>query len=308
MASRRAFVKSAALLSAGALVSPALLAAAPKQYIGLQLYTVRDAMQQDPAGTLAKVAQMGYNSVEGATYTGSQKFYGMEPAAFAKVLKQNGLIMPSSHYVLGEAMTNGQPAQGTILHGWDKAVDDAAQVGAKYMVCAYLQESERGDLNHYKQIAAHLNKAGERCKKAGIQLCYHNHDFEFAAQNGQLPYDILLKETDKQLLKMELDLYWAPKPGTTRWPCSRLIRAAFRSGTSRTWTRRRKRTLPKWATGSLILRKSSLPASSRGCSTTSWSRTARPATLSTALSKASATLKVLVFKQVAWTLRVRARA
>jgi hypothetical protein len=140
MASRRAFVKSAALLSAGALASPALLAA-PRQYIGLQLYTVRDAMQQDPAGTLAKVAQMGYNSVEGATYTGSQKFYGMEPAAFAKVLRQNGLLMPSSHYVLGEALSNGQPTQGTILHGWDKAVDDAAQVGAKYMVCAYLKAS-----------------------------------------------------------------------------------------------------------------------------------------------------------------------
>jgi len=213
MASRRAFVKSAALLSAGALVSPALLAAAPKQYIGLQLYTVRDAMQQDPAGTLAKVARLGYNSVEGATYTGSQKFYGMEPAAFAKVLKQNGLIMPSSHYMLGQAMNNGQPTQGTILHGWDRAVDDAAQAGVKYMVCAYLIESERGTLDQYKQIAAHLNKAGERCKKAGIQLCYHNHDFEFAAQNGQLPYDILLKETDKQLLKMELDLYWATKAG-----------------------------------------------------------------------------------------------
>jgi sugar phosphate isomerase/epimerase len=213
MASRRAFVKSAALLSAGALVSPALLAAAPKQYIGLQLYTVRDAMQQDPAGTLAKVAQLGYNSVEGATYTGTQKFYEMEPAAFAKVLKQNGLIMPSSHYMLGQAMNNGQPTQGTILHGWDKAVDNAAQAGVKYMVCAYLIDSERGTLDQYKQIAAHLNKAGERCKKAGIQLCYHNHDFEFVAQNGQLPYDILLKETDKQLLKMELDLYWATKAG-----------------------------------------------------------------------------------------------
>ena len=213
MASRRAFVKSAALLSAGALISPTLLAAAPKQYIGLQLYTVRDAMQQDPASTLAKVAQLGYNSVEGATYTGSQKFYGMEPAAFAKVLKQNGLIMPSSHYMLGQAMNNGQPTQGTILHGWDKAVDDAAQAGVKYMVCAYLIESERGTLDQYKQIAAHLNKAGERCKKAGIQLCYHNHDFEFVAQNGQLPYDVLLRETDKQLLKMEFDLYWATKAG-----------------------------------------------------------------------------------------------
>ncbi|RZK31076.1 MAG: sugar phosphate isomerase/epimerase, partial [Hymenobacter sp.] len=199
-------------LSAGALLSPALLAAEPK-YIGLQLYTVRDAMAKDPAGTLAKVAQLGYNSVEGATYTGSQLFYGMSPADFAKVLKQNNLIMPSSHYVLGEAINNGQPTQGTILHGWDKAVDDAAQAGVKYMVCAYLFDSERGNLDHYKQIAAELNKAGERCKKAGIQLCYHNHDFEFAAQSGQLPYDLLLNQTDKNLVKMELDLYWATKAG-----------------------------------------------------------------------------------------------
>ena len=213
MITRRSFVKSAGLLSAGALLSPALLAAAEPKYIGLQLYTVRDAMAKDPAGTLAKVAQLGYNSVEGATYTGSQLFYSMSPADFAKVLKQNSLIMPSSHYVLGEAMNNGQPTQGTILHGWDKAVDDAAAVGVKYMVCAYLFDTERGNLDHYKQIAAELNKAGERCKKAGIQLCYHNHDFEFAAQNGQLPYDVLLNQTDKNLVKMELDLYWATKAG-----------------------------------------------------------------------------------------------
>jgi sugar phosphate isomerase/epimerase len=212
MTSRRAFVKSAALLSAGALVSPTLLAA-PKQYIGLQLYTVREAMQQDPTGTLAKVAKMGYNSVEGASYTGSQKFYGMTPAEFANVLKQNGLIMPSSHYRLGEEQDKGQPVQGTILHGWDQAVDDAARVGVKYMVCAYLAEAERGDLDRYKKIAEQLNKAGERCKKAGMQLCYHNHDFEFQAQNGQLPYDLLLTGTDKNLLKMELDLYWATKAG-----------------------------------------------------------------------------------------------
>jgi len=212
MITRRAFVKSATLLSAGVLASAPLLAA-PKQYIGLQLFTVREAMQQDPAGTLAKIAQLGYNSVEGASYTGTQKFYGMEPAAFAKVLQQNGLIMPSSHYILGEAQYNGQPIQGTILHGWDKAVDDAAQLGVKYMVCAYLMDSERGNLDHYKQIAEHLNKAGERCKQAGMQLCYHNHDFEFQAQNGQLPYDVLLNLTDKSLLKMELDLYWATKAG-----------------------------------------------------------------------------------------------
>ena len=212
MVSRREFVKSAALLSAGALVSPALLAA-PPTYIGLQLYTVRDAMQQDPAGTLAKVAQAGYTSVEGATYTGTQKFYGMEPAAFKQVLQQQGLIMPSSHYVLGEALNNGQPTEGTILHGWDKAVDDGAAVGLQFMVLAYLFDTERGNLDHYKLLAERLNKAGERCKKAGIQLCYHNHDFEFEAQGGKLPYGILLRETDKSLVKMELDLYWATRAG-----------------------------------------------------------------------------------------------
>ncbi|TYZ06649.1 sugar phosphate isomerase/epimerase [Hymenobacter lutimineralis] len=212
MNSRRTFVKSAALLSAGVLLSPELLASSQKG-IGLQLYTVRDAMQQDPAATLARVAKLGYTCMEGATYTGNQKFYGMDPAAFAKVLKQNGLKMPSSHYLLGEQENNGQPTQGTILHGWDKAVDDAARVGIKYMVCAWLTESERGNLEHYKLLAERLNKAGERCKKAGIQMAYHNHDFEFAAQNGQLPYDVLLKETDKNLVQMELDLYWATKAG-----------------------------------------------------------------------------------------------
>ncbi|RSK33811.1 sugar phosphate isomerase/epimerase family protein [Hymenobacter metallilatus] len=212
MTSRRAFMRSAALLSAGVLAAPALLAKAPAT-IGLQLYTVRDAMQQDAAGTLARLAKLGYNSVEGATYTGSQKFYGMEPAAFAKLLKQTGLMMPSSHYLLGEQENNGQATQGTMLHGWDKAVDDAAQVGIKYMVCAWLTESERGNLDHYKLLAERLNKAGERCKKAGIQMAYHNHDFEFAAQNGKLPYDVLLQETDKNLVQMELDLYWATKAG-----------------------------------------------------------------------------------------------
>ena len=212
MTSRRDFLASAALLSAGVLVAPSLLAAPTKKYIGLQLYTVRAAMEKDPAGTLAQLAKIGYNSVEGATYTGSQKFYGMTPKEFATLLKQNGMIMPSSHYRLGEEQNNGAPVLGTMLHDWDRAVDDAAAVGAKYMVCAYLSQPERGNLDHYKYIADQLNKAGERCHKAGLQLCYHNHDFEFTAQDGKLPYDILLA-TDPKLVQMELDLYWATKAG-----------------------------------------------------------------------------------------------
>ncbi|MEO8719868.1 MAG: sugar phosphate isomerase/epimerase, partial [Ginsengibacter sp.] len=134
------------------------------------------------------------------------------PKEFKGFLKRSGLVMYSSHYMLGEQKFNGNALKGTILNDWDKAVDDAAEVGLKYMVCAFLMESERGDLDQYKRIADHLNKAGERCKKSGIQLCYHNHDFEFIKQDNQYPYDILLT-ADKDLVKMEMDLYWIKKAG-----------------------------------------------------------------------------------------------
>ena len=122
-------------------------------YIGLQLYTVRDAMQKDPAGTLAKVAKIGYNSVEGATYTGTENFYGMDAKNFCSVLKKNGLIIPSSHYRVGEDKEKGKDVMGTMLHDWDKAVDDAKTVGVKYMVCAWLSPAERGNIDHYKLLA-----------------------------------------------------------------------------------------------------------------------------------------------------------
>lgn len=211
MTSRRSFLKATTLASAGLLIRPSSSWMAPP--IGLQLYTVRDAMQKDPAGALKKVAGLGFNTVEGATYTGTQQFYGMDAKAFALLLKQERLAMPSSHYMLGEAKMNGSDIKGTLLHEWDKAVDDAATVGIKYMVCAYLMEDERGNLDHYKQLAERFNKAAEVCKKAGIQFCYHNHDFEFQQQDGQVPYNVLLQNTDKDLVKMEMDIYWVKKAG-----------------------------------------------------------------------------------------------
>ena len=136
----------------------------------------------------------------------------MDPAAFSKLLKDNGLIMPSAHYRLGEEKNNGENVKGTMLHEWDKAVEDATAVGLKYMVCAFLSPAERGGLNHYKYVADQLNIAGEKCKKAGIQLCYHNHDFEFAKQDNTYPMDILFG-ADKDLVKFEMDLYWVTKAG-----------------------------------------------------------------------------------------------
>ena len=220
MHTRRSFLKSTTLYSAGLLAAPSLFARgkAASPVIGLQLYTVRDAMGADPAGTLAKVAHIGYNSLEGATYNdGKENFYGMDAKTFSGLLKKNGLVMRSCHYRYGEdskgaTLTNGV-FNGTILHDWDRAVEDAHTLGLQYMICAWLSEPERGSLDHYKKMAANFNIAGEKCKKAGIQFCHHNHDFEFAAQGGKYPYDILLNDTDPHLVKMELDLYWATKAG-----------------------------------------------------------------------------------------------
>jgi sugar phosphate isomerase/epimerase len=214
--SRRSFLKTTAAVTTGLLIAPDLFAlgnkkpfaARHRRQIGTQLYTVRTQMAADPIGTLEKVAKIGFNTVEGATYTGSELFYNMPTAQFKQVLDDNGLEMPSAHYALGEGMPN---TKGTITNDWQKAVDDAAAVGLKYMVCAYLSDKERGTIDHYVETAEKLSAAGAICQKAGIQLCYHNHNFEFVAQGGQLPYDILVGSTDPDMVKMEMDIYWVYK-------------------------------------------------------------------------------------------------
>ncbi|HEY4206265.1 MAG TPA: sugar phosphate isomerase/epimerase [Puia sp.] len=215
MHTRRSFLRTVSLYSAGALAVPAFssFSRAGHPVIGLQLYTVRDQMAADPAGTLARVAQIGYNSLEGATYTGTERFYGMDAKSFKDLLTKDGLVMRSCHYRLGEDKGKEQEMKGTILDDWNRAVDDAAALGLKYMVCAWLSPAERKDLDHYKWMAGEFNKAAERCSNAGIQFCYHNHDFEFDQQGGKYPYDVLLENSDKDLVKMEMDLYWVTKAG-----------------------------------------------------------------------------------------------
>lgn len=213
MASRRDFLKQSGMLAGGIFVAPSILSSCASKAgklppPGLQLYTVREAMDKDPRGTLAKVAEIGYKEMESATYTGTEKFYGMDGATFSDVLKQNGLEIPSGHYALGSPTT-----KGTILSDWEKAVEDADNLGLKYMVCAYLPDDQRKTLDDYKRHAEEFNKAGETCKSAGIQFCYHNHNFEFPEIDGQVPYEVLLKNTDKDLVKMEMDIYWITKAG-----------------------------------------------------------------------------------------------
>lgn len=208
---RQHFLKLGALATSAALLPRFdALAAKPKaKTVGLQLYTLRDAMAKDPDGTLKSVADIGYKEVESFGYSDG-KFFGKTPKEFAAKLKELGLTAPSGHYTTGNVVVTGK---GTLKNDWERAVADAAEIGQKYMVCAYLFPPERTKLDDYKQFADLFNQSGEICKKAGIQFAYHNHDFEFQTLGGQLPYDLLLKDTDPNLVKMELDLYWATFAG-----------------------------------------------------------------------------------------------
>ena len=162
--------------------------------IGLQLYTVRNQMEKDFDGTLAKVASTGFKEVEFAGY------YNRTPQQVKSVLSANGLTSPSAHVSLK-----------ALSDDWQKTVETAAAIGHQYLICAYLVPEERKSLDDYKRHADTFNRAGEACKKAGIQFGYHNHDFEFPALDGSVPFDLLLQKTDAKLVKIELDLYWIIK-------------------------------------------------------------------------------------------------
>ncbi len=202
MLNRRELLRQMALVTAGSFFMNDALALhdAKNKKIGVQLYTLRDAISKDAKGSLKRVAELGFGEVENFGYNG--KFFGMDASTYKTLLGDLGMTAPSGHYMYGN-----------ILNGWEKAVEDAKVIGQDYMVLAYLIPPERKSLDDYKKIAENLNKAGEVCKKAGIQLCYHNHEFEFEAMNGQLPFDILTGETDAGLVKIELDLYWAMVAG-----------------------------------------------------------------------------------------------
>ena len=200
MITRRQYLRQMGLLAAGATLADMASAKGKDRNIGVQLYTVRGEIAKDPKGSIRKVAELGFKEVENFGYNG--KFFGMDANAYRAFLNETGLSAPSGHYLLNQ-----------LRGGWDKAVEDAATVGHKYMVLAFLTPMERKTLDDYRKVAETLNQAGETCRKSGIQLCYHNHDFEFQAIDGQIPFDLLMERTDPSLVKAELDLYWTAKAG-----------------------------------------------------------------------------------------------
>jgi sugar phosphate isomerase/epimerase len=164
--------------------------------LGVQLYTVRDLMAKDFEGTLAKVAELGYKEVEFAGY------FKQSPQDVKAILARHGLTAPSTHI-----------DYASLGDGFEKIVEASRTIGHRFIVNPFLDEEMRKQPDVWKRVAATFNRAGEISRKAGIEFAYHNHHFEFVPVDGTMPYDLLLKECDPNLVKMELDLCWITVAG-----------------------------------------------------------------------------------------------
>jgi sugar phosphate isomerase/epimerase len=203
-------MRLAALGGVGALVTRDAQAAAPAT-LGVQLYTVRDQITANAEATLKAIAEIGYKEVE--VLRGTLTKVG--PLA-------RGLgLSPISVHVDTPLITGQWDAwkfmRGAVpsTYGVAELIADAQAQGVKYLVLPYLMAAERGGgAPYYLQLADRLNTVGEQVKKAGLQLCYHNHGFEFEPlADGRRPLDVLMGAVKPELVKLELDVFWVSLTG-----------------------------------------------------------------------------------------------
>ncbi|MBB1283750.1 sugar phosphate isomerase/epimerase [Flavisolibacter sp. BT320] len=203
--SRRTFIKQTSFAMVGAtLASQSLLATSRKnQLTGIQLYSVRDDMRKEPLPTLQALAGMGYKYVEHANYV-DRKFYGYSPKEFRKVLDDLGMKMPSGHTVMHSRHWN---TAKEFTDAWKFTVEDAAVLGQEFVISPSMEEKQRRNYDELMILLEMFNKSGELCKKHGMKFGYHNHEFEFSEKlNGEVLYDIIMKNTDPALVIHQLDI------------------------------------------------------------------------------------------------------
>jgi sugar phosphate isomerase/epimerase len=201
-----AIVLSKSKLKASGFSVPARPVEDPKSFgIGLQLYTIRNAMKKDVSGSLKMVSDIGYKYLELADYSNG-KFYGHTPADFKKIVTDLGMQVISSHSEVSPKGITDEEAM--------KMAMDHAGVGAKYCIQPYIGIADRKSIAGYRKMVADWNRVGKIMKDHGLTFGYHNHNFEFDTVEGKVPYfDVFLSEMDKNLTTMELDLFWATKAG-----------------------------------------------------------------------------------------------
>lgn len=203
---RKFIIQSAALLPASMFAVDALAGLPATKYkMGLQLFTIRGPLARDVTGTIRKIASIGYEDSETYGYDAEKgAYYGMKASDFKKLLADNGMITTSGHYDFTKIFDK---STDVMLRFVDDCIEGAHALNQRYITWPWLDPAFR-TLDHFKQLAGKLNTIGERINKAGLGFAYHNHDFEFIDHGGQNGYEIIMRETDPSLVKLQLDLYW----------------------------------------------------------------------------------------------------
>ena len=164
---------------------------------GIQLYMVREDMERDAAGTLKQLRSMGYRQLE--SFGGNKgMFWGFGHHGFHKLCTDSGLSLVSSHY-------NDNTAP------FEKQAADAAAIGMKYLICPW--KGPQTSIDAFKRFSEEFNRNGETCRKHGLRFGYHPHDYPYKKIDGELPIDVLLENTDKNLVNFQMDFYYTVTEG-----------------------------------------------------------------------------------------------
>ncbi len=198
MKTRREFLKTVGVLSAGTMVLNAFPSCSGKKDIGLQLYTLRDTVEKDTLTTLQQVSSIGYSHIEPYGFNGN--FYGIPAHEFRRIVEDMGMRITCTH-----ADISSQNA--------DTYLDAAGKAGLEYIVLPSPGGRKTETADDYRRMAGEMNNIGERARQAGIRFGYHNHADEFKSDESGVFYDILLRETDPSLVCFQLDIFWIIRGG-----------------------------------------------------------------------------------------------
>jgi len=206
---RRDFIEQAAIVGTGAMIlAPGCTESSslrPKYKMGYQLFSIRDEMAKDPLATLKALMDMGYQDFETFGYKAEEDtFYGYKSADFKKVLDELQITTSSGHFGFSDYFNAAPEAMQRFV---DQCIAGAKAVNMKYITWPWLDPALR-TMENYKLMCPKLNSIGEQVTKAGLGFAYHNHGFEFDDHNGAIGYDLIMKETDPALVKLQMDMYW----------------------------------------------------------------------------------------------------
>lgn len=208
MKNRREFLINTGLALGTLALAPTFAFNSKKKAIGIQLWTLRDNLPKDVKGVLAQVGKAGFTEVETFGYSIDKGFFGTSVHDFKSILDDNGLKATSNHFDFNSMIKDGST---DLVKSY---IETANHLGSEYVTVPYIVSELRGkSADDYKKLALQINKVGELCKAGGLKLAYHNHDFEFEKFGSTNGYEVLLNETDKNIVDFELDLYWVVRSG-----------------------------------------------------------------------------------------------